>query len=77
MRASSSLELPETSMVKNMKNNSSNGLDNSANGFKTSKNPYFGFYDISIGQIMKKIGLLPFSSFKLAVTGSPKRTLVL
>jgi hypothetical protein len=39
MRASSSLELPETSMVKNLHKKSSNGLDNSANGFRTSKNP--------------------------------------
>jgi hypothetical protein len=39
MRASGSLELAETSMVKNMHNKSSNGLDNSANGFKMSKNP--------------------------------------
>jgi hypothetical protein len=76
MRASNSLELPETSMVKKLHNKSSNGLDNSANGFRTSKNPYMGFYDTSIGQKMKKIGLLPFSSFKLAETGSPKCTLV-
>jgi hypothetical protein len=39
MRASSSLELPETSMVKNLQNKSSNGYENSANGFITSKNP--------------------------------------
>jgi hypothetical protein len=39
MRASSYLELSETSMAKNMQKKSSNGLDNSANGFKTSKNP--------------------------------------
>jgi hypothetical protein len=39
MRASSSLELVETSMAKNLQKKSSNGLDNSANGFKTSKNP--------------------------------------
>jgi hypothetical protein len=39
MRASSSLELAETSMAKNLQKKSSNGLDNSANGFKTSKNP--------------------------------------
>jgi hypothetical protein len=39
MRASSSLELAETSMVKNLQKKSSNGLDNSANGFKMSKNP--------------------------------------
>jgi hypothetical protein len=39
MRASSSLELAETSMAKNLQKKSSNGLDNSANGFRTSKNP--------------------------------------
>jgi hypothetical protein len=39
MRASSSLELPETSMVKNMQRKSSNGYENSANGFRMSKNP--------------------------------------
>jgi hypothetical protein len=39
MRASSSLELVETSMVKKLKNKSSNGLDNSSNGFMMSKNP--------------------------------------
>jgi hypothetical protein len=39
MRASSSLELVETSMAKILQNKSSNGLDNSANGFRTSKNP--------------------------------------
>jgi hypothetical protein len=39
MRASSSLELVETSMAKNLKNKSSNGLDNSENGSRTSKNP--------------------------------------
>jgi hypothetical protein len=74
MRASSSLELFETSMVKNLQKKSSNGCENSANGFKMSKNPYMGLYGTSIGQKMKKIGLLPFSSFKLVVSGSPKRT---
>jgi hypothetical protein len=39
MRASSSLELAETSMAKNLTKKSSNGLDNSANGFRMSKNP--------------------------------------
>jgi len=39
MRASSSLELPKTSMVKNLKKKSSNGYENSANGFRMSKNP--------------------------------------
>jgi hypothetical protein len=74
MRASSSLELAETSMAKKMQNKSSNGLDNSSNGFRTSKNPYLGFYGTSIGQEMRKIGLLPSSSFNLAGSGSPKRT---
>jgi hypothetical protein len=39
MRASSSLELAKTSMVKNLHKKSSNGLDNSANGLRMSKNP--------------------------------------
>jgi hypothetical protein len=39
MRASNSLKLAETSMVKNMQKKSSNGLDNSSNGFRMSKNP--------------------------------------
>jgi hypothetical protein len=76
MRASSSLEIPETSVVKNLQMKSSNGCESSANGFRTSKNPKLGFYDTSFGQKMKKIGLLPFSSFKLVVSGSPKRTCV-
>jgi hypothetical protein len=38
MRASSSLELAETSMVKNLQKKSLNGLDNSANGSRTCKN---------------------------------------
>jgi hypothetical protein len=32
-------ELSETSMVKNLQKKSSNGFENSANGFRTSKNP--------------------------------------
>jgi hypothetical protein len=39
MRASNSLELPETSMVNNLHKKSSNVLDKSANGFRMSKNP--------------------------------------
>jgi hypothetical protein len=39
MRASSSLELSETSMVKKLQKKSSNAFENSANGFITSKNP--------------------------------------
>jgi hypothetical protein len=39
MRASRSLELAENSMVKNLQRKSSNFLDNSSNGFRTSKNP--------------------------------------
>jgi hypothetical protein len=39
MRASSSLELAETSMVKILQKKSSNGLDNKTNGSRTSKNP--------------------------------------
>jgi hypothetical protein len=38
MRASSSLELPATSMVKNPQKKSSNGFENSTNGFRMSKN---------------------------------------
>jgi hypothetical protein len=60
MRASNSLELAETSMVKNLQKKSSNGLDNSANGFSTSKNPWLVFYGTSISQKMKKLGLLHF-----------------
>jgi hypothetical protein len=39
MRALISLELAENSMVKNLHKKSSNGLENSANGFRMSKNP--------------------------------------
>jgi hypothetical protein len=74
MRASSSLELSETSMVKNLQKKSSNSFENNANGFRMSKHPYLGFFSTSFGQKMKKIGLLPFSSFKLVVSGSPKCT---
>jgi hypothetical protein len=38
-RASSFLELAETSMVKNLQKKSSNGLENNTNGSSTSKNP--------------------------------------
>jgi hypothetical protein len=38
-RASSSLELAENSMVKNLQKKSSNGLENNTNGSITSKNP--------------------------------------
>jgi hypothetical protein len=38
-RTSSSLELAETSMVKNLQKKYSNGLENSTNGSSTSKNP--------------------------------------
>jgi hypothetical protein len=72
MRASSSLELSKTSMVKNLQNKSSNAFENSANGFRMSKNPKLGFFGTSFSQKMKKIGLLPFPSFKLVVSGSPK-----
>jgi hypothetical protein len=43
MRASSSLELAETSMDKNLQKKSSNGLDNSANGFRRPKTPSWAF----------------------------------
>jgi hypothetical protein len=59
-RASSSLELPETSMVKNLQKKSSNGLENSTNGSSTSKNPWLGFYGTSIGQKLRKLDLLHF-----------------
>jgi hypothetical protein len=39
MRASNSLELSETSMMKNLQKKSSNGFENNSNGFRTSKNP--------------------------------------
>jgi hypothetical protein len=39
MRASSSLELAETSMVKKLQKKSSNCLDNNTNEFSMSKNP--------------------------------------
>jgi hypothetical protein len=39
MRASSSLELAETSMVKNLLKKFSNGCENGTNGSNTSKNP--------------------------------------
>jgi hypothetical protein len=74
MRASSSLELAETSMVKKLQKKSSNGLKNNTNGSSTSKNPYLGFYDTSIGQKMKKLGRLHFppSSFlKLVRQNTP------
>ena len=75
MRASSSLELSEISMAKNLQKKFSNGFENGANEFRTSKNPYLGFFGTSFGQKMKKIGLLPFSSFKL-VSSLPKHTSV-
>jgi hypothetical protein len=74
MRASSSLELAETSMAKILQKKYSNGLDNSANGFRTSKNPYLGFYGSSIGQNMKKLGLLhfpPSTLLKLVCQNAP------
>jgi hypothetical protein len=75
-RASSSLELPETSMVKNLLKKSSNGCENGTNGSSTSKNPWLGFYGTSIGQTMKKLGLLHFPPSSFAGTGSTKRTSV-
>jgi hypothetical protein len=71
-----SLELPETSMVKNLLKKSSNGCENGTNGSKTSKNPWLGFYGTSIGQTMKKLGLLHFPPSSFAGTGSTKRTSV-
>jgi hypothetical protein len=59
-RASSSLELPGTSMVKNLQKKSSNGLENNTNGSITSKNPWLGFYGTSIGQKLRKLDLLHF-----------------
>jgi hypothetical protein len=75
-RASSSLELPGTSMVKNLLKKSSNGCENGTNGSSTSKNPWLGFYGTSIGQTMKKLGLLHFPPSSFAGTGSTKRTSV-
>jgi hypothetical protein len=75
-RASSSLKLAETSIVKTLQKKSSNGLENSTNGSSTSKNPWLGFYDTSIGQTMKKLGLLHFPPSSFVGTGSTKRTSV-
>jgi hypothetical protein len=73
MRASSSLELAETSMVKNLQKKSSNGLENNTNGSITSKNP-LGFYDTSIGQKLRKLDLLhfpPSTLLELALQNAP------
>jgi hypothetical protein len=75
-RASSSLELSGTSMVKNLHEESSNSCKNGTNGSSMSKNPWLGFYGTSIGQTMKKLGLLHFSPSSFAGTGSTKRTSV-
>jgi hypothetical protein len=63
-------------MVKNLLKKSSNGCENGTNGSSTSKNPWLGFYGTSIGQTMKKLGLLHFSPSSFAGTGSTNRTLV-
>jgi hypothetical protein len=63
-------------MVKNLLKKSSNGCENGTNGSSTSKNPWLGFYGTSIGQTMKKLGLLHFSPSSFAGTGSTIRTLV-
>jgi hypothetical protein len=39
MRASSFLELPQTSMVKNLQQKSPNSYENITNGLRMSKNP--------------------------------------
>jgi hypothetical protein len=63
-------------MVKNLLKKSSNGCKNGTNGSSTSKNPWLGFYGTSIGQTMKKLGLLHFSPSSFAGTGSTIHTLV-
>jgi hypothetical protein len=63
-------------MVKILLKKSSNGCENSTNGSSTSINPWLGFYGTSIGQTMKKLGLLHFSPSNFAGTGSTKRTYV-
>jgi hypothetical protein len=63
-------------MVKNLLKKSSNGCKNGTNGSSTSKNPWLGFYGTSIGQTMKKLGLLHFPPSSFAGTGSTKHTLV-
>jgi hypothetical protein len=63
-------------MVKKLQKKSSNGLENSTNGSSTSKNPYLGFYGTSIGQKMKKLGLLHFPPSNFVGTGSTKCTSV-
>jgi hypothetical protein len=40
------------------------------------KPPSWAFSAPHLAKKMKKIGLMPFSSFKLAISGSPKHTLV-
>jgi hypothetical protein len=55
---------------------SSNGCENSTNGSSMSKNPWLGFYGTSIGQTVKKLGLLHFSPSSFAGTSSTIRTLV-
>jgi hypothetical protein len=57
-------------MVKNLLKKSSNGCENGTNGSSTSKNPWLGFYGTSIGQTMKKLGLLHFPPSSFAGTGS-------
>jgi hypothetical protein len=51
-------------------------LENNTNGSSTSKNPWLGFYGTSIGQTMKKLGLLHFPPSSFAGNGSTKRTFV-
>jgi hypothetical protein len=63
-------------MVKKLLKKSSNGCENGTNGSSTSKNPWLGFYGTSIGQTMKKLGLLHFPPSSFAGTGSTKRTSV-
>jgi hypothetical protein len=60
-----SLELAETSMVKNSLKKSSNGCENGTNGSSTSKNPWLGFYGTSISQHDEEVRPPPFFSFKL------------
>jgi hypothetical protein len=69
-------KLAETSMVKNLLKKSSNGCENGTNGSSTSQNPWLGFYGTSIGQTMKKLGLLHFPPSSFAGTGSTICTLV-
>jgi hypothetical protein len=76
MRASSSLELAETSMVKNLQKKSSNGLDNNCQWIQDVQKPLAGFLRHLNRPKDEEVRPPPFSSFKLVVSASTKRTLL-